>query len=203
MARWQPDPRGRLLRAALDLFAEQGYDETTAAQIAERAGLTKATLFRQFPDKREILFQGQAATVETVSRVVREAPADRSDLDVVDDVLDALAAAHVPEQQAIGAAITALIVEHEALRERYVYKRYVVTEALVSALRERGVPAHRATVLAETAVRGYWDGFERWTVAGLDAALGPFVHDEVRALRAAARSLDADEVPADVGAARA
>ena len=203
MARWQPDPRGRLLRAALELFAEQGYDETTAAQIAERAGLTKATLFRQFPDKREILFQGQAATVETVSRVVREAPADRSDLDVVDDVLDALAAAHVPEQQAIGAAIAALTVEHEALRERYVWKRYVVTEALVSALRERGVPAHRATVLAETAVRGYWDGFERWTVAGAGAALGPFVHDEVRALRAAARSLDADEVPADVGAARA
>ncbi|MEK6311689.1 MAG: helix-turn-helix domain-containing protein, partial [Curtobacterium sp.] len=54
MARWQPDPRGRLLRAALELFAEQGYDDTTAAQIAERAGLTKATLFRQFPDKREL-----------------------------------------------------------------------------------------------------------------------------------------------------
>lgn len=198
MARWQPDPRGRLLRAALDLFAEQGYDDTTAAQIAERAGLTKATLFRQFPDKREILFQGQAATVETVSRVVRDAPGDRADEDVVDDVLDALVAAHVPEQQAIGAAITALTVAHEALRERYVYKRYVVTEALATALRERGVPGHRATVLAGTAVRGYWDGFERWTAAGAGAALGPFVHEEVEALRTAASSLAADIGSADV-----
>ncbi|MFJ4294933.1 TetR/AcrR family transcriptional regulator [Curtobacterium sp. NPDC089689] len=197
MARWQPDPRGRLLRAALDLFAEQGYDDTTAAQIAERAGLTKATLFRQFLDKREILFQGQAATVETVSRVVRDAPADRTDVDVVDDVLDALVAAHVPEQQAIGAAITALTVAHEALRERYVYKRYVITEAFAAALQERGVPAHRATVLAGTAVRGYWDGFERWTVAGAGAALGPLVREEVGALRAAAALLAADVGSAD------
>ncbi|MGL3201103.1 MULTISPECIES: TetR family transcriptional regulator [Curtobacterium] len=187
MARWQPDPRGRLLRAALELFAEQGYDDTTAAQIAERAGLTKATLFRQFPDKREILFQGQTAMVEIVRRVAGDAAADRGDLDVVDDVLDALVTAHVPEQQAIGAAITALTAEHEALRERYVYKRFVVTEALAAALRERGVPAHRATVLAGTAVRGYSDGFERWTAAEAGAALGPFVDEEVLALRAAAR----------------
>ncbi len=73
MARWEPDPRGRLLDAALALFGEQGYDRTTAAQIAERAGLTKATLFRLFADKREILFQGQAATVDTVRRVVGDA----------------------------------------------------------------------------------------------------------------------------------
>ncbi|WP_022902221.1 TetR/AcrR family transcriptional regulator [Curtobacterium sp. B8] len=186
MARWQPDPRGRLLRAALDLFAEQGYDATTAAQIAERAGLTKATLFRQFPDKREILFQGQAATLETIRRVVRDAPADLTDLAVVDAVLDALTAAHTPEQQDIGAAITALTRAHEALRERYVYKRFVVTETLEVALRGRGVPGPRAALLAETSIRAYWDGFTVWTTAQAGAALGPFVHDAVRAVREAA-----------------
>ena len=55
MARWEPDARERLVRAALDLFAEQGYDDTTVVQIAERAGLTKSTFFRHFPDKREVL----------------------------------------------------------------------------------------------------------------------------------------------------
>lgn len=85
--------------------------------------------------------------METVRRVVRDAPADRTDEGVVGDVLDALVATHVPEQQAIGAAITALMLEHEALRERYRYKRSVVADALASSLRERGSPEHRAVVL--------------------------------------------------------
>ena len=58
MSRWEPDAQGRLLRAALELFSERGYEATTTAQIAERAGLTKTTLFRLFADKREIVFQG-------------------------------------------------------------------------------------------------------------------------------------------------
>jgi len=59
MARWEPNARERLVLAALDLFAEQGYDSTTVTQIAGRAGLTKTTFFRHFPDKREVLFAGQ------------------------------------------------------------------------------------------------------------------------------------------------
>ncbi len=58
MARWEPNPGLRLVRAAIDLFAEQGYDDTTVAQIAARAGLSKATFFRHFPDKREVLSAG-------------------------------------------------------------------------------------------------------------------------------------------------
>src|SRR5436189_286777 len=59
MGRWEPNARQRLVRAALDLFSEHSYDSTTIAQIAERAGLTKTTFFRHFPDKREVLFAGQ------------------------------------------------------------------------------------------------------------------------------------------------
>src|SRR5690242_21515251 len=90
MPRWAPDARERLLRSALDLFAQQGYDATTAAQVAERAGLTKATLFRLFADKREILFQGQSASVELVEGVVRSAPQDADPLTTVRSVLAAL-----------------------------------------------------------------------------------------------------------------
>ena len=59
MGRWEPNARGRLERAALALFVEHGYDATTVAQIADRAGLTKSTFFRHFADKREVLFGGQ------------------------------------------------------------------------------------------------------------------------------------------------
>jgi AcrR family transcriptional regulator len=64
MPRWEPDARERLVVAGLQLFSEQGYDETTVAVIADRAGLTKSTFHRHFPDKRDVLAAGQ----ETLSR---------------------------------------------------------------------------------------------------------------------------------------
>ena len=68
MGRWEPGARERLVVAAVDLFTEQGYDATTVAQIAERAGVTKSTFFRHFSDKRELLVAGQ----ETLSRLLTE-----------------------------------------------------------------------------------------------------------------------------------
>ncbi|WP_218671072.1 helix-turn-helix domain-containing protein [Microbispora sp. GKU 823] len=73
MARWQPETTQRLVVAAVDLFTEQGYDATTVAQIAERAGVTKSTFFRHFADKREVLVAGQ----ETLSRLLAEGIAER------------------------------------------------------------------------------------------------------------------------------
>ena len=60
MSRWDPNARGRLEKAALELFRERGFDQTTTAEIAERAGLTERTFFRHFADKREVLFGGRA-----------------------------------------------------------------------------------------------------------------------------------------------
>ena len=59
MGRWEPDARGRLMRAALELYAERGYEQTTVADLAEHAGVTERTFFRHFADKREVLFFGQ------------------------------------------------------------------------------------------------------------------------------------------------
>lgn len=42
------------VRAALSLFAERGYENTTVVNIVERAGLGKTTFFRYFRDKREV-----------------------------------------------------------------------------------------------------------------------------------------------------
>ena len=64
MSRWQSDPRGRLEQAALQLFMERGFESTTVAEIAERAGLTERTFFRHFADKREVLFGGAGALQE-------------------------------------------------------------------------------------------------------------------------------------------
>jgi AcrR family transcriptional regulator len=59
MGRWEPDARGRLEQAALDLYQDRGFEQTTVTEIAERAGLTERTFFRYFADKREVVFGGQ------------------------------------------------------------------------------------------------------------------------------------------------
>src|ERR1700745_2675631 len=92
MARWAPGSKGRLEEAAMELFEERGYEGTTVADIAERAGLTKRTFFRYFGDKREVLFSGAEILQETFVQGVLDAPADASPLDAVAAGLDASAA---------------------------------------------------------------------------------------------------------------
>src|ERR1035438_5685149 len=93
MARWEPDARERLVRAALDLFSEGGYDNTTVAQIVDRAGLTKSTFFRHFPDKREVLAAGQDTLCQLLSEGIAGAPTSATPLEAVAAALDAVAAA--------------------------------------------------------------------------------------------------------------
>ena len=81
MARWEPGARERLVVAAVDLFTEQGYDATTVAQIAERAGVTKSTFFRHFPDKRELLVAGQETLSRLLAEGIAEAPGDAGPLE--------------------------------------------------------------------------------------------------------------------------
>src|SRR5580692_9342485 len=91
MGRWQPDSRGRLQEAALALYSERGFDRTTAAEIAARAGLTERTFFRHFADKREVLFGGSALLQERIVAGVADAPPDDGPLDAVARGLDAAA----------------------------------------------------------------------------------------------------------------
>jgi AcrR family transcriptional regulator len=193
VARWEPDAgggggggaRGRLLLAALDLFADQGYEATTAAQVAERAGLTKTTLFRHFADKREILFQGQSALVSTATAGVRSAPGEASALEVLRCALRALADEHVPAQQEIGRRIDALVAASPELQERAAFKRSSIAAAVAAALADRLGDARLAGALADLGVRAYYAGFTAWTGPRGDEQLSALVLDELAALVAA------------------
>src|SRR5436189_4737943 len=88
MARWEPGARERMVLAAVDLFTEQGYDSTTVAQIAERAGVTKSTFFRHFPDKRELLVAGQEMLSLLFTEGIASAPPFATPLEAVAVGLD-------------------------------------------------------------------------------------------------------------------
>src|SRR5882757_4443634 len=90
MSRWQPNARGRLEQAALELYTERGFDQTTVAQIAERAGLTERTFFRRFADKREVLFAGSAQLQELLVQTVADAPATATPIDAVAAGIEAI-----------------------------------------------------------------------------------------------------------------
>ena len=90
MGRWEPNARGRLEQAALELYRGRGFDQTTVAEIAARAGLTERTFFRYFADKREVLFWGQSALLDLFVRAVAEAPESAAPIDAVGAALDAV-----------------------------------------------------------------------------------------------------------------
>src|SRR5207245_6633081 len=108
MTRWGPDAKGRLMQSALELYAKRGYDQTTVAEIAQRAGLTERTFFRHFTDKREVLFGG--------SEVLRELLVDRI----------AAAPPSVPPVQAVTDALAAAGAMMQGRREHSVLRQAVI-----------------------------------------------------------------------------
>ncbi len=179
MARWEPDARGRLLHAAVELFTERGYDATTAAQIAERAGLTKTTLFRHFADKREILFQGQQSLVALAVDAVDAAPEDSVPIEVLRAAVLALCTPHTAARRATGRRLDSILSSSSELQERAAFKRSVINEALHRALTARLGDSRRAGVLADAGIRAYYDGFSMWIASAEDGPLADVVNNEL------------------------
>ncbi|MFI5717704.1 helix-turn-helix domain-containing protein [Nocardia sp. NPDC051750] len=187
MARWQPHASERLATAALELFEQQGYDNTTVIQIAERAGLTKSTFFRHFPDKREVLFGGGAVT-GLIAEGIAAAPAGAGPLDMVAYVLEATGReVFTADRHDFGTRRSAVIAANPELRERDALKGLRLTAAMSEALERRGIPGLTARVAAELGVLAWKLAYERWSdEANGDsfAELGRQALTEVRAATA-------------------
>jgi AcrR family transcriptional regulator len=148
MGRWDPDARGRLERAALELFAEQGYTDTTVPQITERAGLTTRTFFRYFTDKREVLFSGEEEIRTRFTEIIRTAPTGLSPIQLIRYGLEQSATTIFQPRFEHLRDWRAIIGSEDALRERALRKQELTTEAAVTALRERGFDEQTADMIA-------------------------------------------------------
>jgi len=182
MSRWQPNARGRLEEAALDLYTERGFDETTVAEIAQRAGLTERTFFRHFADKREVLFGGQDALLELfVGRVV-DAPQSMPPLEAVGAALMAVGQffegrhKHARRRQAVIAA-------NPRLQERELIKLSAIASGLAEALARRGVAESAAKLTAEAGVAVFKVAFERWIGDGRRDQLPHFIRESLDELK--------------------
>ncbi|MDH2413556.1 TetR family transcriptional regulator [Nocardioides sp. CER19] len=185
MGRWEPDAAGRLRQAALDLFVERGYEQTTVADIAGRAGVTERTFFRYFTDKREVLFAGANQLQDRIVAAITEAPEEQAPYDVV---VDAMAAGGdvLEERREFARQRAAAIASHASLQERELLKLAALSAAAAQALRERGVAEAAAGLLAETGVALFRVAFERWVAAPGTPDLAACVREAAGELRAVA-----------------
>ena len=161
MGRWEPDARGRLVQAAFALYGERGFEQTTVAEIAKRAGLTERTFFRHFADKREVLFAGAGALQELMVSTVAGAPGSLTAIDAAVAGLEA-AGGLIQEGGDLPQQRQAIIAASAELQERELIKLASLAAALAEALRERGVSDPAASLAAEAAVAVFKIAFERW-----------------------------------------
>lgn len=191
MARWQPGARERLVLAAVDLFTEQGYDATTVTQIADRAGVTKSTFFRHFPDKRELLVAGQEALSRLLADGIAEAPADASPLEAVAAGLVRASSTMGPMNRELGPRLKAAVDASAELQERDALKSVGLAAAMTAALIDRGVPDPVAHLAGELGVLAFKRGYAEWSEGDRedDDELAPHAVAALDDLRAATASL--------------
>ena len=187
MGRWEPGARERLARAALELFGDPGYEQTTVADIAARAGVTERTFFRYFADKREVLFGGSPVFQESVLDAIAAAPDGASPLDAAAAGAEAAAGflqtrgdLEFPRLRA------AVIAANPGLQERELLKLATVTVEAARALRARGADAETAAVAAEAAMAAFRIAFERWVTSDEPLDLRDLVRDGIARFRALA-----------------
>ena len=175
MGRWEPDSQGRMQEAALALFAERGYSGTTAAEVAERAGVTERTFFRYFSDKREVLFAGEDEMLDLLTAAVAAALEEKEPVEAVTVGLAAVAG-EIQERREVSEQRARIIAAHTELQERELKKLASWSDTIEDALCERGLSQPAAQLLAEVSVAVFRVAYVRWIDGGSDSDFVATLH---------------------------
>jgi AcrR family transcriptional regulator len=185
MGRWEPNARERLAEAALELYGERGFEQTTVAEIAKRAGLTERTFFRHYADKREVLFAGSGELERLFVDAVAGAPSSAAPVDALAVGLDAVCEVFA-DRRAFARKRHAVIAATAELRERELIKLASMAAALAGTLRGRGVAEPAASLTAEAGVAVFKVAFERWIAADEERPLSQLMRESLQELKALA-----------------
>lgn len=161
-----------LQQAALELFLERGYDQTTTAEIAARAGVTQRTFFRHFADKRDILFGQEASLERALTEAIASAPLELAPIQMIVVALQAVEAIF-EDQRTFVEPRYAVIAATPALNERELTKAAALTGILVSALEHRGMAREVATLAAQASMAAFNYAMTAWVA---DSSVGLNTH---------------------------
>jgi AcrR family transcriptional regulator len=182
MGRWEPNARGRLEMAAMELYDERGFEQTTVAEIAKRAGVTERTFFRYFADKREVLFSGAESLQDLLVTNVAAAPASTSPIDAVTAALE-VAGGLLQERRDFARKRQAVITANAELQERELIKLASLAASMARVLRTRGVSGPTASLAAEAGIAVFKVAFETWVSGADDLDLPRVIRDSVEELQ--------------------
>jgi AcrR family transcriptional regulator len=183
MPRWKPDAVERLQTAALELFGEQGFERTTVAEIAQRAGLTQRTFFNHFADKREVLFGLSSELQQEIIREIAAGGDASPPLDAVVRALEVVADKMFESRRAVVTRRYAVVVANPELQERELGKNAALTEAIAAALHARGCDPETAFLAAGAAMLAQQAAFQKWTRPGETRTLRDLLPDALHSLR--------------------
>jgi AcrR family transcriptional regulator len=173
----------------MELYAERGFDQTTVAQIAERAGLTKRTFFRHYADKRDVLFAGTAMLQEAAVDAVTQAPRSLPPVAAVSLALEA-AARTIQEHADVAKVRQSIIDAHTELQERELVKLAGLAANLAEALRGRGLDVWTARLAAEAGVSAFRVAFARWIAQDAQGELADVLTESMKELAATLTAAD-------------
>jgi len=182
MGRWKPNARDRLEQAALDLYRERGFEQTTVAEIAERAGLTERTFFRYFADKREVLFGGQDRLHEIYVSAIASAPVSATPIEAVAAAFEAVAPLFQGRYE-LARQRQSVIGANPELQERELLKRASLASVMAEALRRRGVTDPAASLTAEIGVISFSTAFARWVSDPNEQDLSQLIRESLAQLK--------------------
>lgn len=188
MPRWEPHASDRLAQAALDLFAERGYENTTVIDIAQRAGLGKTTFFRHFQDKREVLFGGDTMN-DLLTEAILAAPAEATPIEAVGLAMDAAdREVFTAERRDYIVSRQTVIDANRELREREALKTLGLAETMAAALSRRGSTGLVSRVAAELGILASTVALERWSATDGETEFGELARQALREVRAISAS---------------
>jgi AcrR family transcriptional regulator len=185
MARWEPNARGRLEQAAMELYAKHGFEQTTVSEIAERAGLTERTFFRHYADKREVLFGGSDQLRDAIVAAVASAPESASPIDAIAAGLT-VAAEALHERRDFARRRQRIVAANPELQEREVSKLASWATALADALLARGVAEPLARLAGAVGIAVFRTAFERWIEEDTTRAFPQVMNESLERLKALA-----------------
>jgi AcrR family transcriptional regulator len=184
MGRWEPDAAGRFRAAAIELFGEIGYEQTTVAAIAARAGLTARTFFRYFADKREVLFTGSERLQQSMVEALASAPAPAGAMDAIGVALNQAGDFFDDERRPFARLRSTVIAANGELHERELIKMATLSAALAQALRARGVGEPDASLAAEAGIAVFRVAFTQWVGESERRGYGEIVNESLARLKA-------------------
>jgi AcrR family transcriptional regulator len=183
MSRWEPNARGRLEQAALKLYSERGFEQTTVAEIAKQAGVTERTFFRHFADKREVLFWGAGSLQQLLVSTLASTPDSAAPIAAVAAALEA-AGALLQQRRDYARQRQTVIAANAELQERELIKLAALSAALADTLRRRGVRDPAASLAAEAGIAVFRIAFERWINETNQRDLSQLIRESLDELKA-------------------